>query len=310
MKLVFFGTPKFAVPTLISLNSSKYDLIKVVTAADKRSGRGLKVNPSPIKKKAIELNLPVIEVDNLNDQNFINSINNLKPDIFIIVAFKILPEKLFKIPSKGAINLHASLLPKYRGASPINYSLLNGDSYTGLTTFMIEKRVDQGLILLQEKININAEISYGELYDSLSKIGSKLVINTLDGISKGNIIPKLQDNNNSSRAPKINTSRDCKINWQSNSLNIHNLIRAFSPNPGAYTLLNNKRIKILKSKLINLDYINNILPGQINYIDPYLIVGTKNGYLSILELQLEGKKRISATTFYNGYSNYIGKSFD
>ena len=309
MKLLFFGTPDFAVPSLKALHDSSHDVLGVVTAPDTRSGRGLKLNKSSIKKYAEKLKIPILQPDDLNDDNFLSSIKIFKPDIYVVVAYKILAEPILRIPALGAINLHASLLPKYRGAAPINHAILNGEEYTGITTFIIQNKVDTGDILLQEKIKINDASTSGEIYEILSQMGAKLIIKTLDGLSDDTIVPKEQDDSLASFSPKIKID-NCRIDWKRTSEEIHNQIRAFTPKPGAFTYHNKKRVKLFRSKvLINMS--ENILkPGQINFKKPVLHIGTATSTIQISEIQIEGKSRMPVTPFIQGYPKIIGEYFE
>jgi len=309
MKLVFFGTPEFAVPCLKALHDSSHDVVGVITNPDTRSGRGLKIQSSNIKKYAKKLKIPLFQPDDLKDNNFLSSLKEIKPDIYVVVAYKILPESILSIPVLGAVNLHASLLPKFRGAAPINHAILNGEEYTGITTFIIQKKVDTGDILLQEKLKINDDSTAGEILKILSKMGAKLMIKTLDGLSDNKIVPKKQNNSLASFAPKIRIDH-CRINWSRTSEEIHNLIRAFSPSPGAFTYYKKKRVKIFRSKVL-IDESNKLLkPGQINFKDPILQIGTGTKTIQICDIQIEGKARLPVTQFILGYPEIIGKCFE
>ena len=309
MKLLFFATPDFAVPSLKALHESSHDVLGVVTNPDTRSGRGLKLKTSSIKKYAEKLKIPILQPDDLNDNNFLSTIKQIKADIYVVVAYKILPEPILFIPVLGAVNLHASLLPKYRGAAPINHAILNGEEYTGITTFIIQNKVDTGDILLQEKIKINDASTSGEIYEILSQMGAKLIIKTLDGLSDDTIVPKEQDDSLASFSPKIKID-NCRIDWKRTSEEIHNQIRAFTPKPGAFTYHNKKRVKLFRSKvLINMS--ENILkPGQINFKKPVLHIGTATSTIQISEIQIEGKSRMPVTPFIQGYPKIIGEYFE
>ena len=308
MKLVFFGTPDFSIPTLNALNNSSHDILRVVTIPDKKSGRGLKYYPSSVKKHAQMLNLPIVEINDLRDSEFLTKLRHIKPDLFIVVAFRKLPESLLKIPLIGAVNLHASLLPKYRGASPVTHAILNGEKKTGITTFLIEQKIDTGDILLQHQLNISNDITTGELLEELSDIGAEIMLNTLDGISNNSIKPKKQDNTLATLAPKINI-HDCKINWNLPAESIHNQIRAFTPSPGAFTFYNNKRIKLYGSNIENRVSNIKLKPGQIYYIKPTILIGTSHNYVRIAEIQIEGKKKMPVTNFMHGNPEIVGNYF-
>ena len=308
LNIVFMGTPDFAVPSLNALHNSTHDVIGVVTTPDSRTGRGLKISSSAVKNYAKMFNIPILQPSNLSDDKFLSSIKQMNPDIYIVVAFKILPESLLSIPKLGTVNLHASLLPKYRGAAPINHAILNGDGYTGITTFFIDKEIDTGEILLQEKILIDETATTGELMKILSHNGAELMIQTMDGILHKTIIPKKQDDRFATFAPKINIS-DCKIDWKLSAKLIHNKIRAYSPLPGAFTFYNNKRIKLFDSK-IDYSYLNKKLkPGRIKFNDPSLQIGTGSNPIIINNIQLEGKKIMPVTQFILGYPTILDETF-
>jgi len=309
MKLLFFGTPDFAVPSLKALHNSPHDVQGIVTTPDTRSGRGLKLKTSSIKKYAEKLNIPIFQPNNLKDKNFISTIKEIKPDIYVVVAYKILPESILSIPVLGAVNLHASLLPKYRGAAPIYHAILNGEEYTGITTFIIQNKVDTGNILLQQKLGIKENATSGEIFEILSQMGAKLIIKTLDGLSDDTITPKEQNDKLASFAPKIKIDH-CKINWNRTSEQIHNKIRAFSPIPGAFTYYKNKRVKLFRSKVLMNKLKQNLKPGQINFKNPVLQIGTTTNAIQISDIQIEGKARMPVTQFILGYPKIIGEYFE
>lgn len=306
MKLVFFGTPDFAVPSLQSLHASPHEVLSVVTNPDKKSGRGLKLNSSPVKKTGESLGLDIIQPDDLKDENFISYLKQINPDIYVVVAFKILPEMLLTLPVAGAINLHASLLPKYRGAAPINHAILNGETQTGLTTFQLKKKVDTGNILLQKTIPISRTATVGDLYYQLSQMGGDILIDTLNGIEKKSITPQPQNEIYTSSAPKI-SAKDALIDWKNSAIEIHNRIRAFTPKPGAFTFYNNKRIKLFNSEIENTE--SSLIPGEIRYENTNLIIGTGEGSVLIKEIQMEGKKRLPVSQFIAGNQHIIGEYF-
>ncbi|MBL7128161.1 MAG: methionyl-tRNA formyltransferase [Ignavibacteria bacterium] len=297
MKIIFMGTPEFAVPSLDILLKNNHNIVGVVTVPDKRKGRGRTMQYSDVKKYAIENNLYLLQPEKMKDPSFIKEIENLQPDLIVIVAFRILPKEIFTIPKYGSFNLHASLLPKYRGAAPINWALINGEKETGVTTFFLKETVDTGNIILQTKIPINDDDDAGTIHDKLSEIGAETVLKTVKLIEKGNVNVTSQDNSLASPAPKI-FKEDCRINWEQDSLKIYNFIRGLSPYPASYTYLDNKIVKIYKSKLTNMKVTSN--PATIHTEDKKLFVNTKDCMIEILELQLEGKKRMSSNDFING----------
>ncbi len=297
MKIIFFGTPDFAVPSLREIIKNGHDVVAVVTAPDKERGRGRKVTYTAVKQFALENNLKVLQPEKLKDQNFVDELTSLNADLFVIVAFRILPPEVFRIPPKGSFNLHGSLLPKYRGAAPIQWALINGETKTGLTTFFLEEKVDTGNIILQKEINILPEDDLGSLHDRMSEVGAKLVVETVKKIENGNYQLKKQDDSEATPAPKI-TKEVCEINWENSAVEIHNLIRGLCPFPGAYFINDNKLIKVFKSKVIDE---NDLRPGQIFQTKKEIFVGTSNGKIQILELRPEGRKRMTAEEFLRGY---------
>ena len=309
MKLVFFGTPDFAVPSLCALHESHHEVIGVVTNPDKKSGRGQKVQSSPVKITAEKYGYTIFQPKDLRNNDFISQIKQIKSDIYVVVAFKILPESILKIPQKGAVNLHASLLPMFRGAAPINHAILNGEAKTGVTTFQIQKSVDTGDILLQDIITLNNTITAGEVYNKLAQTGAALLVKTLDGLDHGKIFPKKQWDVAATLAPKINVE-DCRINWNNPANIIHNQIRAFSPKPGAFTYFKSKRVKLFNSLELENKQKPVLKPGEIRYLKPALLVGTGTNTIQINQIQFEGRKILPVNQFISGYKNIIGGSFD
>jgi len=301
MNIAFFGTPDFALPALREINKSNHNVIKVITGTPKPSGRGQRINKSPVFKEAEELGIPIIEVDDLLNTEFIAELQSLPVDVFIIVAFRILPEKIFSIPKYGTVNLHASLLPKYRGSAPIHHAILNGETKTGITTFQINNRVDAGSIYLQEEYIITNKATTGTVWGDLSIAGAALLVKTLNLIENNSILPIKQDLDNSSSAPKLKSEMFI-INWNDSAYKIHNQIRAFSPKPGAYTMLNGLRIKLFNSETGNS---MNLKPGIGEIIENKIFIGTGDGILAIKTVQLEGKKVMSVLEFHKGIMNKI-----
>jgi len=309
MKLVFFGTPEFAVPTLNALHDSDHEILGVVTSPDNKSGRGLKVKSSAIKKCSEKYDLPIYEPKSMKSNQLYSTLEQINPDIYVVVAYKILPESILSIPNRGAVNLHASLLPKYRGAAPINHAILNGDSEIGLSTFLIQKKVDTGDLLLQQSIQIDNSITTGEALSKLSLIGAKLIIKTLTALAENNIKPLKQDSKKATYAPKIDIE-DCKINWSKTADSIHNQIRAFSPKPGAFTFYENKRVKLFGSKLLRNTRSTSLVPGKIEYADSIFKVGTATEPIQITNIQIEGKKILPVDQFILGFPRITGGYFD
>lgn len=295
------GTPDFAVPSLEILLGSHHEISAVVTVPDRPQGRGLKLSESAIKKFALTHNLKILQPEKLKDENFINEVKQLNPDLIIVVAFRILPKEVFTIPGYGTFNLHASLLPKYRGAAPINWVLINGEKETGVTTFFLKEKVDTGNIVLQNKCSIDDDDDAGTLHDKLALLGAKTIISTVNLIemTNGNVPVYEQDEMLFSSAPKI-TKEFCKINWDNEVLTVHNFIRGLSPYPAAYTFLDGKLIKIFKSNITIQDGNKILIPGKVCVKNESLFVDCNNGFLEILSLQMEGKRRLSIKDFLIG----------
>ena len=296
MRIVFFGNPDFCFYPLKKIKDSNYNLVSVVTNTDRKSGRGLKLVSSFVKKTALEFNIPIIEVDDIKSKEFENKLISLEADLFVVVAFKFLPDSIINIPKYGSINIHPSLLPKYRGSSPIQYALLNGDSETGVSIIHLNNKIDSGAILGQKKINISPYANFQEMYEKLGQLSSELLITILKDMSNGTLKPIIQDESKKTLAPKIKKEQ-YRIDWQKKSLEIHNQIRAFDPYPGAYSFLNKKRIKLFLSKNEDNFKYANVSPGQLIFSDGLLFISAKQGFVSVKEIQLEGKKRINASDF-------------
>lgn len=308
MKVVFMGTPEFAVHSLDIINRSHHEVVGVITATDKPAGRGQKTSQSAVKTYALEHNLPVLQPEDLKDPEFIKELKSLNADLFAVVAFRMLPPEVWEMPSKGTVNLHASLLPQYRGAAPINWAIINGEKESGATTFFIEKKMDTGNIIAQVKTPISDEMTAGELHDTLMKEGAKLFLTTIDQIEAGTAQNKPQSeliHGELKKAYKIFTET-CAINWSEPAEKIHNLVRGLSPYPAAFSniTIQNKlsTAKIFKTNLTNC---KDLAIGRVlTDYKTFLKVGTGDGDLEILELQLAGKKRMSINDFLNGYKNH------
>jgi methionyl-tRNA formyltransferase len=307
-RIVFMGTPEFAVATLGSLLMNGFNVAGVVTTPDKPAGRGRKISKSPVKEFAEFSQLPILQPANLKDPEFIETLKNMKPDVFMVVAFRMLPEILWRIPTIGTINLHASLLPHYRGAAPINHALINGDTMTGVTTFFIDDKIDTGNILLRQEVPIYPFENAGDIHDRLMKYGARLVIQTLEGLSDETLkpIPQSQFINTGDlikTAPKI-YPKDCIINWNNDPVKIHNFIRGLAPYPCAKTFLKNDSsehsLKIFESQSEITKHNN--APGDIISDGKHFIkIACTGGFINVVSLQLEGKKRMSASEFLRGY---------
>ncbi|MCK5571708.1 MAG: methionyl-tRNA formyltransferase [Bacteroidetes bacterium] len=292
------GTPDFAVPSLEVLVRHEYEMSAVVTGMDKPRGRGQEVLPSPVKRKAIECRLPVLQPPSLKDPEFADQLRALSTDLFVVVAFRILPKTILSIPRLGAVNLHASLLPKYRGAAPIQRAIMNGEETTGLTTFFLEERVDTGTIILQKAVPILQDDDAGNLHDKLSEAGAALVLETVRRIESGSAPKIRQDESAATPAPKI-LKEDCVVRWNRPSGSVRDLIRALSPSPGAYTRHGNRIIKIFRSEFAQ--GFGRLAPGEVVVEPGRIIVGTADGGLSLTHLQQEGKRRLPVEEFLRGY---------
>jgi methionyl-tRNA formyltransferase len=303
LNIIFMGTPDFAVDCLDKLIKSKHNVLGVVTAEDKKAGRGKKIKISDVKEYCLKNNIKIFQPEKLKNIDFINTMKSFDPDLFIVVAFRMLPEVLWKIPKLGTINLHASLLPNLRGAAPIHWAIINGLKETGLTTFFINEKIDCGNIIEQSKVQIDRNQNTGDLYNILKKIGSKLILSSLDLIQNKTFKSIHQDvSNNDLLAPKLDKI-NTKINWNDSSENIQNLIRGLSPFPAAWTSIkeNKKILKIYKSKNNYTNTIKDYQPGIIIFNDNSILASTKDGFIEILELQIQGKRKMTSFEFINGY---------
>ena len=300
MNIVFMGTPEFALPTLEKIHNSSHSILSVITQPDRPKGRGQKQVDSPIKKFALENNLPVLQPATVNTKEFIASLLENRPDYIIVVAFgQILSETLLKVPKQFCINLHSSLLPKYRGAAPINRAILNGETRSGVTTMIMDKGMDTGDILLVDETPIEQNDDAQSLHDKLSEQGGKLVLETLSRLQKNDLLPTPQNSDLASYAPKLK-KEESLIDWKIDAENIFNKIRGLSPWPGTHTLYNGKRLAILKGEIVLGESSDH--PGHVERItDTGIEVGTGKNRLKITELKLEGKKAMQVKSFLSGY---------
>ena len=306
LKVVFFGTPEFAKESLRAIHESKHEVVGVVTVADKASGRGQIINQSPVKIYAVEQGLSVFQPEKLRDEEFLAQIKNLEADIFVVVAFRMMPKVLFSMPRLGTFNLHASLLPDYRGAAPINYALINGETKTGVTTFFINEKIDEGNILLQAETEILSEDNAGTLHDKLMSIGAELVVKTLDDLAENRLIevpqPKVE---NPKMAYKI-FKEDTKIDWSKGAETIYNFIRGMSPYPATLTALKigeeQKSLKIFRGRFEKEVHTKSV--GEIEISKNSFQIFVKDGVYFPEEVQLEGKKRMNVQDFLNGFQNF------
>ena len=304
VKILFMGTAEFGIPTLKVLNDN-YNLNAIITNYDKPSGRGLKIKFSPVKKFAISNNIKYFQPKNLKDQSFIDKIKSINPDIIVVVAFRMIPKSIWQIPKYGTINLHASLLPNYRGSAPINWTIINNENFTGVTTFFIDDKIDTGDVLLQEKIKVDKKINAGELHDKLKVIGAITVRKTIKEILNNTLIKKKQKQDGDYKTAYKLDKENIKIDWTKNCLEIHNKIRGLSPFPGARTSLINNMGDIKRAIFYESEYIvqnHNFENGQIIKERDSFKITCNDGYLLIKNLKIEGKKRMNTSSFLNGFN--------
>lgn len=304
MRIVFMGTPEFAVPCLDILIKNNYNVVGVVTVPDKPAGRGQQLQESAVKKFAVENGIKVLQPLKLKDPEFISELRNLNADLQIVVAFRMLPEEVWNMPRLGTYNLHGSLLPKYRGAAPINWAIINGETESGVTTFKLKHEIDTGSILFQQKVSISEQTTAGDLHDELMRVGAELILKTVKAIESGNPDLKVQDDAQVIHAPKL-FKETCKINWSKAPSEIYNLIRGLSPYPAAFTefkdaqghLLSLKIFSTLKEAAAHSQSAGIVTTDNKSYIK----VACNGGFIFIKELQLQGKKKMSTEDFLRGY---------
>lgn len=305
LRIVFMGTPEFAVASLDALVKAGCHIIAVITAPDKPAGRGMQLQRSPVKKYAVDNNLHVLQPEKLKSPEFLSALKLLHADLQIVVAFRMLPEVVWNMPPMGTINLHGSLLPQYRGAAPINWAVINGETETGVTTFKLKHEIDTGDILLQEKFPIGENETAGEVHDKMKEIGANVLVKTVKGLADNSINEKPQLSTFNSplsalhHAPKIFTDT-CKIDFTKTVDEVHNLIRGLSPFPGAFTVFDGKVLKIFKTEKKYDTLLVNRIGWETDY-KTYLRFACANGYVYVKELQLEGKKKMLAEDFLRGY---------
>jgi methionyl-tRNA formyltransferase len=302
LRIVFMGTPDFAVATLDALLKAKLNVVGVVTAPDKPAGRGQKMQQSAVKKYALDHNLTILQPGNLKSEEFLNQLKNLNGNLQIVVAFRMLPKAVWQLPEYGTFNLHASLLPNYRGAAPINWAIINGETKTGVSTFFIDEKIDTGNIILQKEVAIGDDETLGELHDKLMEVGSSLVVKTVQQIEKGAVQTIKQPEIEEKPAPKIFTET-CKINWNDTLNNTYNLIRGLNPYPAAWTtLINNEdeiKVKIYNVKKESASHQHKT--GTLITSKNDIKVAVNGGYIIIESLQLAGKKQMDPKSLLNGF---------
>lgn len=299
MKIIFLGTPDFSVPSLDAIIKAGFEVVAVVTAPDKPAGRGMKLQSSAVKKYAAQHHIPVLQPNRLKDPEFIEQLRSFNADVQVVIAFRMLPEAVWNMPPKGTINLHASLLPDYRGAAPINWAIMNGETETGVSTFLLKHEIDTGDIIFREKVPITPDMNAGELHDILMNTGAEVIIKTLRAIEHNNYTPIPQHNESPKMAPKIYTEQ-CKIDWNKDGESIYNQIRGLSPYPGAITMLEGKLLKVYKAAFIPAE--KEAANGKYDTDHKsYLRISCANGWLNLMEIQLEGKRRMFVDEFLRGF---------
>lgn len=302
LRIVFMGTPEFAVGILDTIIKNNFVIVGVITAADKPAGRGQKIKYSAVKEYALEHHLRLLQPTNLKEESFLNELKSLEANLQVVVAFRMLPEVVWRMPKLGTFNLHASLLPNYRGAAPINWAIINGESKTGVTTFFIDDKIDTGAMILSNETNIDPNENAGQLHDRLMTIGSTTVIETLNLIQEDGVTTTLQEENHDIKtAYKLNRD-NCKINWNKSATEIHNLIRGLSPYPAAWCLIKDNdeewNVKIYEATILTETHSHKI--GQIITTKKEIKVAVKGGYLKLISLQFPGKKKMLANELLNG----------
>jgi methionyl-tRNA formyltransferase len=302
LRIVFMGTPEFAVGILDSIYQHNYDIAAVITAPDKPAGRGQKLKYSAVKEYALEKNLKLLQPTNLKDEHFLSELKDLDANLQVVVAFRMLPEAVWKMPKLGTFNLHASLLPQYRGAAPINWAIINGEKLTGVTTFFIDEKIDTGAMILREQIDIMPNETAGELHDRLMELGKDTVIKTLALIKEGKAETTIQPMSDDIKTAYKLNKENCKINWTKPGADIHNLVRGLSPYPAAWCyLIDNEaewNVKIYETSFENVNHNNS--PGKVMVENKTIKVSVSDGFIKIISLQLPGKKKMSANELLNG----------
>ena len=302
LRIVFMGTPDFAVGILDTIYKNNYDIVGVITAPDKPAGRGQKVSMSAVKEYALEKNLRLLQPTNLKSEEFLAELKSLDANLQVVVAFRMLPEVVWKMPKLGTFNLHASLLPEYRGAAPINWAIINGETKTGVTSFFIDDKIDTGAMILSSETPIDETENAGQLHDRLMDLGSKTVIDTLQMIEKGNLSTIIQkDTADIKTAYKLN-KENCKIDWTKSALEINNLIRGLSPYPAAWCFIQDKNeewnVKLYEAKIVLEDHDYNI--GSLICTKKEMKIAVENGFIHVLSLQFPGKKKMNTQELLNG----------
>ncbi len=304
-KIVFMGTPDFAVASLDAIVKAGYDVAAVVTVPDRQTGRGLKVTFSPVKEYALQHSIPLLQPEKLRDPNFLDALKAIGADLFVVVAFRMLPQVVWAMSPLGTFNLHASLLPQYRGAAPINWAIINGEKETGVTTFLLNEKIDEGKVLMQRHTPINDNDTAETLHDRLAEMGAKLTVETLEALFEGTIEPKPQTIPDTLKAaPKI-FKQDCAIDWRRDGKYIVNFVRGLSPYPAATTTMTDTKGENISMKIFATEFekAENSIAGEIKSDGKKMLkIGVNDGFIKILSLQISGKKKISVDEFLRGYN--------
>ncbi len=301
LRIIFLGTPDFAVESLKALLEANFTIVAVVTAPDKAAGRGMHLQQSPVKKFAVEHQIPVLQPVKLKSPEFIEELKNYQADLQVVIAFRMLPEQVWNMPRLGTINLHASLLPDYRGAAPINWAVINGETKTGVSTFLLKHEIDTGDIIKKQEVSIGLETTAGELHDELMHVGAKLIVETVRAVEQGNYSTTPQQSGSNKIAPKLFTEQ-CKIDWSKNGMEVYNLIRGLSPYPGAFTMVNNQVFKIYKSTFEQASHQETFGTLQTNHEkNAYIRFAVPDGWIYATDVQLQGKKRMAVGDLLRGW---------
>ncbi|MGB3526338.1 MAG: methionyl-tRNA formyltransferase [Flavobacteriales bacterium] len=311
-RILFMGTPAFAVASLNALIEAKLDVVAVVTAPDRPAGRGRQLRMSAVKERALELRLPILQPENLKDIEFHKQLDALNASLYVVVAFRMLPEAVWNRPERGTLNLHASMLPNYRGAAPINWALINGETHTGLTTFFINSKIDTGDILLREVVEIKPQENAGELHDRMMQIGATLLVHTVKNVLDGTVEPIMQTDfvsDDVHDAPKL-TPENCRLDWSLSAQRNHDHIRGLSPAPGAWTHWKEKdhpdrQFKVLSAQVAT-DSGKHHVPGTVTISNGRLLIHCGKGVIEALEIQMQGKRPMDASSFLRGLQRRTG----
>ncbi|UCG61537.1 MAG: methionyl-tRNA formyltransferase [Candidatus Zixiibacteriota bacterium] len=306
MRIVYMGTPAFACPALEHLHNSRHEIAGVVTGPDKPAGRGKKLTPTEVAQKATELGYNVFKPLSLKEKELIERLDALNPDLIVVIAFRILPPKLFNLPKYGSVNIHASLLPRYRGAAPINWALINGERETGLTSFFLKKTVDTGDIILQQKVLIGDDENFDSLYDRLADLSGPFVLETVEAIEAGSASLSVQDDSQATGAPKI-SAFDALIDFGFPAEKVKNFVRGLSTKPGAYTYFRGKKLKVLTCRVADSQGDKDLRPGTVVFAKKNLLVQCADSAIEITSLVPEGKKQMDGISFINGFRPQVGE---